>query len=202
MKHKAGLVILVAVSIGLGIFAQQSFKKSIQTAIVYPTPKQLHGFSLTDHNNQPFNEHSLKGSWHLVVFGFTYCPDVCPTQMYFINRLLSHSELSAKNIKGVLVSVDPMRDTSETLKNYVSFYNENILGVTGEYSELNKIAVQLQSVFSIPDTTQENYTVDHSAQLSVINPQGHLAAVFRPGGQGNYDLDFDLVFNDLILITK
>lgn len=138
-------------------------------------------FKLVDYNNQPFTPDALRGKWTLVFFGFTYCPDVCPTTMALLNRFYQQQQQGeyADDLQIVMVSVDPGRDSPAKLFEYVRFFNKDFIGVTGEFLDLHRFATQLNIPFSkIPDGG-ENYLVQHSGNVAIINPKGHYVGFIR-----------------------
>lgn len=138
-------------------------------------------FSLVDFHKKAFTADNLKGKWSLVFFGFTYCPDVCPTTMALLNRFYAQQlegEFGA-DLQIVMVSVDPGRDTPEKLLSYVSFFNKDFVGVTGEFLELHRFATQLNIPFTKVPGGGDNYQVEHSGNIVIINPQGHYVGFFR-----------------------
>lgn len=138
-------------------------------------------FSLLDANNKAFTANNLKGKWSLVFFGFTYCPDICPTTMALLNRFYA-KQLDGdfgSDLQIVMVSVDPGRDTPEKLLSYVSFFNPDFVGVTGEFLELHRFATQLNIPFTKVPGGGDNYQIEHSGNIVIINPQGHYVGFFR-----------------------
>ena len=151
---------------------------------VYEIPRRFSNFALTDHHGQPFNESNLQGKWTLMFFGYTYCPDICPTTMAALNQfteLLADTEYGA-DTQVVMVSVDPERDTVEQMNTYVNFFNPEFTGVTGEYINVFTLARQLNIAFSyLPSGDEDNpsYDVSHSGEIPLINPNGHFHGFFK-----------------------
>jgi protein SCO1/2 len=153
----------------------------INGTFLFENPRSFKDFSLVDYNKQAFTPDNLKGKWTLVFFGFTYCPDICPTTLVLLNRFYQQQETTglAKDLQIVLVSVDPARDTPEKLFDYVRFFNKDFAGVTGEFLDLHRFATQLNIPFSKAPGGGENYTVEHSGNIAIINPKGHYIGFFR-----------------------
>ncbi len=146
-----------------------------------PTPRDFGEVNLVDHRGQPFTRESLKGHWTLVFFGFTHCPDVCPTTMSFLNQFVATLEGSeAEDTRVVMVSVDPARDTVEQLASYVPFFNPDFVGVTGEFLDVHRFATGLNTPFRKVPGEGENYQVDHSSNVVLINPMGDYHGFFKP----------------------
>jgi len=147
---------------------------------ILDTPRDIGEFTLVDHQGKPFDPARLKDRWSLVFFGFTYCPDICPTTMAFLNDFMSSLEgTEAQDTQVVMVSVDPARDTVEKLASYVPYFNPNFIGVTGEFLEVHRFATALNTPFRKVMGEGDNYQVDHSANVVLINPRGHYHGFFK-----------------------
>lgn len=155
---------------------------ALETGTLLEPSRPLPAFSLVDHEGQPFDRNRLQGQWTFLFFGFTNCPDVCPMTL----RMLSSVEKSLAALpdelrpRVTLVSVDPKRDTPEQLATYVKYFNPDFAGVTGDPAAIDEFTRQLGVPVAITDTGDGGYTVDHSAALFLINPQGELRALFSP----------------------
>ena len=144
------------------------------------TPRNFGEIALLDHNGKPFTRASLEGHWSLVFFGFTYCPDICPTTMTFLNELMASLEgTEVEDTRVVMVSVDPARDTVEQLADYVPYFNPEFTGVTGEFLEIHRFATALNTPFRKVPGQGEDYQVDHSANVVLINPKGDYHGFFK-----------------------
>jgi protein SCO1/2 len=144
------------------------------------TPRNIGEFELTDHYDDPFTPARFKGHWSLVFFGFTYCPDVCPTTMTFLNEFIASLEgTEAQDTQVVMVSVDPARDTVEQLAGYVPFFNPEFIGVTGEFLDIHRFATALNTPFRKVAGDGGDYQVDHSSNVVLINPRGDYHGFFK-----------------------
>ena len=144
------------------------------------TPRNFGEIKLVDHHGQAFTRERLQGKWSLVFFGFTYCPDICPTTMSFLNEFVSQLEgTEADDTEVVMVSVDPARDTVEQLAGYVPYFNPDFIGVTGEFLDVHRFATALNTPFRKVPGQDENYQVDHSANVVLINPRGDYHGFFK-----------------------
>jgi len=144
------------------------------------TPRDIGEFELVDHRGQPFTPTSLEGQWTLVFYGFTYCPDICPTTMSFLaefTRQLEGTEVADTEV--VMMSVDPARDTVDQLAEYVPYFDPDFTGVTGEFLELFRVATAMNTPFRKVPGQDENYLVDHSANVVLINPRGDYHGFFK-----------------------
>ena len=147
-------------------------------------PKPLTDFALTDDRNRRFDLASLKGKWSFLFFGFTHCPDVCPTTLAELARArdkIFKSTAGVENIQFVFVSVDPNRDTVGKLGQYVRYFDATFVGVTGDNAQIANLASQLGAFYEVAVTPgAENYSVSHSAALFLLDPQARQHAVFAP----------------------
>jgi protein SCO1/2 len=152
----------------------------INGAYMFETPRNIGEFDLVDHRGESFGPASLEGKWTLVFFGFTACPDICPTTMSFLNEFVQQLEgTEAEDTAVVMISVDPARDTVEQLAAYVPYFNPDFRGVTGEFLEIHRVATALNTPFRKVPGQGENYQVDHSSNVVLINPRGDYQGFFK-----------------------
>jgi protein SCO1 len=143
----------------------------------FDEPRMISEFTMTDHLGNPVGLSNLKGGWSLLFFGFTTCPDICPTTLSVLNDAVSGLEEPPAI---VMVSVDPERDTPERLAQYVPAFNPDFVGYTGTFEETVKLAEQLNIAFGkVPGDLPGSYLVDHSASLVVIDPDGRYAGFIK-----------------------
>lgn len=178
---------VIVLGFGLGIiFAQYSRNGSDfynTEGILWPSPPKLNEFYLSDENNNPFTLADIKERWSIVFFGFAQCPDICPSTL----NAMSKAEAKLRSIpefgeSGLLlfVSVDPNRDTTEVLKKYVSVFSPRMKAATGSEKELQILARSVGAIFMKVGGTEDEYSVDHSAGLFFISPEGYLLSVLTP----------------------
>lgn len=138
-------------------------------------------FTLRTPAGKAFSLSSLRGKVVLLYFGFTYCPEMCPTELLQFQTLLGRlPEDKRARVQPVFVSVDPGRDTPEVLEPYIAHFGGGILALTGEEAQLRKVAAQYGATFRyVP--TGSSYTVDHTVNTYVIDPAGKLTRVFMYG---------------------
>ena len=165
-------------------------------ATVLPVGNELPEFSLVNQDGTAIDRHAFEGQWDLVFFGFTHCPDVCPTTMALLK--LVREQLAAQGQdplpRVVLVSVDPERDTPEAIGKYVDYFGAGNLGITGELAEIRKLTGDLGIYFAKIETDDDNYSVDHSTVVLVINPEGRFRALFSaPLSVDNFVHDLPLI---------
>ena len=150
----------------------------------HPEYRPLSAFVLRDNEGVTVDETIFEGRWTLVFFGFTYCPDICPTTMGVLARATSKmSDPPAV----ILVSVDPERDTVSSMDAYVRSFSPTFRGLTGEFDQIVLLASQLNVAFGkVPGPDPDGYLVDHSASIAVINPKGkYVGFIKAPHGELN-----------------
>jgi protein SCO1/2 len=153
----------------------------INGAYMFETPRALPPFELIDHQGEVFDKERLLGQWTLIFFGFTHCPDICPTTMSLLSRFMEELDglPEQADTRVVMVTVDPARDDVAQLSKYVPYFNPDFLGVTGEFMEIHRFATALNTPFRKVPGQGENYQVDHSANLVLINPRGDYQGFFK-----------------------
>jgi protein SCO1/2 len=154
----------------------------VSVATVIPAPRTLTAFELQDHHGEPFSGQSLNGRWSFLVFGYTHCPDICPTALMMLSQVderLKRDKVDA-DYQIVFVSVDPERDSRQRLAQYVPYFNPGFVGIRGGDSELQKLTAQLGIVYMKVQSgrAEGDYLMDHSASILLIDPQGRYHAVF------------------------
>lgn len=183
MKHR---LILLAIGIFIGIFgatfwlvSQHLRSETIEYGRVLKNKRPIGAIDLVDHNADAFTHEQLMGKWSLITFGFTSCPDVCPTALAAFRDELNLLEDSHSRVQFIFVSVDPERDSPEVLKKYISYFHKKIIGVTGSISALESLAKNFGVHFQ-KDGEGQDYNMVHSPQFFLINPNGELTAMYSP----------------------
>ena len=152
-------------------------------AWMYNPPRNINEFTLRDHTGKEFTLADLEGKWTFLFVGYTYCPDICPTTMAMLAKLkkeLAGTE-AEHNTQVILLSADPARDTSERLAQYVTYFDPQFIGVTGEFLDLQRFATNLSIAFAkVPGSDPDNYLIDHGANIALINPRGDYQGFFKP----------------------
>ena len=147
---------------------------------LFDTPRGVGDFSLTDHRGLSFTRDDLRGRWTLIFFGFTHCPDICPTTMAELAELKSQlADTEASDARVVMVSVDPARDTPDRLAQYVPYFHPDFIGVTGEFADILSVAQRLNAPFRKVSEPDGGYQMEHSANVMLINPRGDYHGFFR-----------------------
>ncbi len=195
------LAAIAAFAIGIAVYAYQHIKKNsanienLQKAVsLNENPRELPNFSMTNHLGSEFSNKDLNNKWSFIFFGFTHCPDVCPITLSVLDQASSKLEENIKS-QTILISVDPKRDTPEKLKEYVSHFNHDMIGLTGSNEQLKSLTQSLGAIYSIPNDEDENYLVDHSAHIFVIAPDGKLTALFSTPHDANVIADDFKIIN-------
>ena len=190
---------VLVIALAAGIFVAARFEKppaELRAALVLPAPTPLPEFTLQDQFGDSVTRANFRDEWSLVFFGFTHCPDICPTTLQVLAsakdglRAAGHQPLP----RIVLVSVDPERDTPEAIGRYVDYFGDGNLGVTGDLDELTGLTSALGIYFQKQPGDTENYAVDHSAAVLLIDPDGNFHALFSgPHSPENYVHDLPII---------
>jgi protein SCO1/2 len=185
----------------LGGCQQAVEKPRTESAFLLPEVVTLEDFKLENSRLGEFGIDNLKEKWSLFFFGYTHCPDVCPTELYMMAEMMRALEknppVDVQPLQVVFVSVDPQRDTPESLQQYASFYHSSFIGITGPQPSVDRLA-QVMGVFyervyhqngevviidpaeGIPAELENSYLINHSASIFLLNPSGKLQAIFAP----------------------
>ncbi len=165
----AGLLLALAAILGVMSFLYQpSLQKTSGTALVGGP------FSMTNQNGEAVTEKNFAGQYMLVFFGFTFCPDVCPTQLQVMTEALNQLGPGAGEITPVFVSIDPERDTPEAVKAYVSNFHPRMVGLTGSPEQVQQMAKAWRVFYQKVENAKrpQDYTMDHSSILYLMGPDG------------------------------
>ena len=183
--------------------------------VLLPQARALPAFSLLDHHDQTFTNANLKGRWHLLSYGFTTCPDICPTtlaQLTTVSRELQ--EQGRTDLEVLFYSVDHRRDTVAQMASYVPFFDPGFIGLTHlddvdnphlPFEQGLGIVAQLVPVIGPDvDPADNEYEVNHGVTLFLINPEGALQAIFQPdrGPLGTHTFNADTVLRDYLAIRS
>ncbi|WP_440905976.1 SCO family protein [Catenovulum sp. SX2] len=173
-------LIMVCVTVLACSPQQQQSVQEFDNVLIYPKTKLLPEFKLTDQFGDEFGNSQLQGKWTLFFIGYTYCPDICPTTLMDLNRIYPQLQQLSQPVQVVLITADPARDSSERLKEYIGFFNSEFTAVRAEHAELFPFSRALNLVYAVSDSKQNDYLVNHSASLSLVNPAGELQAIIKP----------------------
>lgn len=148
--------------------------------LLLPRARSIPEITLTDLQGKPYGTHEMQGHWSLLFFGFTFCPDVCPTTLSDMRRLFdAMSAEERKQLRLVFVTADPARDTPERLATYLHYFDEGFEGLIGEMEHLQALSKATGLPFLPPDTREEGYSVTHSANMALIGPDGALRGIVK-----------------------
>ncbi|MCC8371522.1 MAG: SCO family protein [Rickettsia endosymbiont of Pseudomimeciton antennatum] len=129
-------------------------------------------FELTDQDGKIFNSDSLKGKLSLIYFGFTYCPDICPTSLQKITEVVNTLDKYKIAVEFVFITIDPERDSSDVLKEYLKHFNSKFIGLTGNDRQIKEVADKFKVYYAKIDTNSEDYMLDHSSFVYLMDRQG------------------------------
>ncbi|MEM8845153.1 MAG: SCO family protein [Pseudomonadota bacterium] len=158
------------------------FVLGVYSTKTFASKSELGGnFELTTHSGERFELSDIHGKVGLIFFGFTHCPDVCPTTLLDIQRLLLALDDQAEKVQVLFISVDPKRDTPDKLEVYVKYFNESIIGLTGSTEEIAKVLEQYRGTVSFSgDTSSNHYNVEHNSNIFLIDKQGDVGSIILP----------------------
>ncbi len=168
MNRRAFLLALTAIviaAIGIGVWTLTPLGKAASEPFGDP-------FTLTDQNGDPITEQAFRGRPTAVFFGFTHCPEVCPTTLYELNGWLQQVDPDGGAIGAYFVSVDPQRDTPEVLGDYVSAVSDRIIGITGDPAKVEAMYKSFRVYARKVDTDDGSYTMDHTASVFLLDADG------------------------------
>ncbi len=180
------LIILVAVAaLGAGAWFASDFMapKEPKFARLYPQARALNDVNLTNQDGEILKTDWFKDKWTLTFVGYTFCPDICPTTLGELKSIYPQLQAleSEFPIQVLFISVDPKRDTVPRLKEYIDFFHPEFHAVTAEHKYLYPVVRAMGMMYSISESTENNdYLVDHSASIVVIDPNGNVMARFTP----------------------
>ncbi|MFT5451961.1 MAG: protein SCO1/2 [Enterobacterales bacterium] len=191
------LLAVLVISISVVLITTLPEKPPLINGILISKAVVLDEFSIIDHNNAPFTNRQLEGKWHLLSYGYTNCPDVCPTVLSVLSAVSDNlnQQQQYSDLDILFYTIDHQRDTATHLAEYLPYFNKNFIGLTYIDSMVDTAlpfekSLGMVSILKTVESEQINtstenkllksYTVSHGFMLYLINPQGHLQAVFRP----------------------
>jgi protein SCO1 len=129
-------------------------------------------FRLTTHDSKTVTEKSFLGAPFVIFFGYTHCPDICPTVLFEISEALKATGKKGEKIRALFITVDPERDTAEVLKRYISSFDPRIIGLTGTQDEIKTVVKAYRSYYKKVPTTNGDYTMDHTTGVYLMSSTG------------------------------
>jgi protein SCO1 len=187
MRQLPWIIVLVAAATSFGLWLglrppQQATAPVYAALGKYPQSRALSPFVLDGADGQPVDAARLRGRWQLVFFGFTHCPDICPTAlavMREVDKLLPAQGLAGR-VGFLFVSVDPERDDATTLREYAGYFDPDIVAATADHERLGALTREMGVLYVREQSDSPDYNVDHSAAVFVLDPEGRLTGRFSP----------------------
>jgi len=170
-------VLVIAAGVLLALALRETPRGAAGTALASAIGGQ---FQLIDQNGKPFSDANLKGKWHLIFFGYTHCPDACPTALNEMSLALDRLGIKRDEVGVVFITVDPERDTPDVLKSYVQSFDAPIVALTGSPEAVAQAAKAYRVFYAKHPRADGDYDMDHSAVIYVMNPEGRFTATFTP----------------------
>jgi protein SCO1/2 len=182
------LFVAGAVAVALGLWLGQRFfavpttTPKLENAVLYPAPRAIPEFHLTQADGRPLTLADWRGRWTVVYFGYTSCPDVCPTTLATFKQ--AWKDLAARGLTGKVrfdfISVDPQRDTPDVLHKYVSYFDPDFVAATGVDEQLTLLTRALGLMYARNTDANGAISVEHSGAAVIVDPQGREAGILRP----------------------
>ncbi|EPX84079.1 SCO family protein [Salipiger mucosus] len=177
---------LVWLLCGIGILVLGSavlWQRTTSTPTAESEPAIVADFELTGHDGMVRTEEDLRGTWSLIFFGFTHCPDICPTTLADVAQVMDNLGPQASQVQPVFITVDPERDDVQALADYVPQFHPSFLGLTGTPAQIESTAKTFKVYYEKVDEPQapNGYSMGHTSQLFLFNPQNELVRLFSYG---------------------
>jgi protein SCO1/2 len=165
---------------GLIVFLAAFFYATGQFGGGGPGPSAIGGpFKLTDQDGKPITDSDMRGKPFLVFFGYTHCPDICPTTLFELSEVLHAMGKDADGIRGLFITADPERDTAAVMKDYLSSFDPHLRGATGTQQQIEAIEKEYRVYAKKVPTKNGDYSMDHSAIVYLMDKQGRFVAPFN-----------------------
>ena len=169
----------------------------LETGKAYKKPLDIIDFALKDQSNHLYTKNDLRNKWTILFFGYTNCPDVCPTTIFKLGQIKQHinRELPNINLQILFITLDPERDSTDRLSEYLGFFNSSMIGLTGDISKIVELTSNL-SVFFQRINKEDGYDFNHTASIFLMNPNAQLKASFNPASS------IDMLNEDIKTVIK
>lgn len=178
----AGIVLAVAVGIGLsevlvGTAEDRNPGGSAPAAASVGGP-----FTLVNHDGETVTDEDFRGKYMLIYFGFTFCPDVCPTELGVMSSAVNSLGEEAEKVQPIFITIDPERDTPEVMARYVALFHPRLVGLTGTPEQIDKVAKAYHVFYrkAADESSSADYTMDHSSIVFLMGPDGEYLKLFPP----------------------
>jgi protein SCO1/2 len=181
------LILIAAAAAGIGLWVGGRHfsgpqRPPLASAVMYPQPRPLPAFELSQADGKPLTNADWRGHWSVVYFGYASCPDVCPTTLAAFKQ--AWQDVSARGLRDRVrfdfISIDPSRDTPEQLGKYVAFFSPDFIAATGSDEQLTTLTRSLGLLYTRTARADGTSEVDHSGSAVIIDPQARLVGIFRP----------------------
>jgi protein SCO1/2 len=173
-------LIFAAFTVGLVSMLAVIFVLTGRTPAPIATASAVGGpFTLTDQSGQKFSEQNLAGKPFLIFFGFTNCPDICPTALFDVSEVMRALGKDADKTQALFITVDPERDTAEKLRDYLSSFDKHLVGLTGTPEEIAAVLKTFRVYAKKVPTEKGDYTMDHTALIYLMDRNGKFVSPFR-----------------------
>ena len=165
---------------------QQHQQQPAIPGLFWPNPGQLSAFEILDNKGNDFGLDNLSGKWSFLFFGYTNCPDICAVTLSVLAQAYPSLQSASKDVQVIFVSVDPSRDSTDRLDQYVSYFHQDFIGLGGAQQQIDDFTRKMGVVYMLNnDENQENYLVDHTASIFLIDPKGRIVAKILPPHQAD-----------------
>lgn len=180
-----GLVVVLAVAWGV-VWLVGGTTRSADNAVGVPGGVEVGGaFTLSDPDGKTVTDAAFRGRWMLVYFGYTFCPDVCPTELQAVAASLDQLGPLAEKVVPLFITIDPERDTPKAMGEYVKLFDDRIIGLTGTTAQVAAVAKAYRVYYAKAASKQvSDYLMDHSSFLYLMGPDGKLRMLIKPGTSG------------------
>ena len=182
------LAVLILAGIASQPAAQTSSSRSaavLMDAVMWNREPIGGPFALVDQDGKPRTDADFRGKFLLIYFGFTYCPDICPTDLQNIGLAMDRLGKAGDGVQPLFVTLDPERDTAEHLKDYVALFHPRMVALTGDAAAIGKAADAYRVYYARVPTKSGDYTVDHSAFIYLVGRDGKYLGFLPPGTDGD-----------------
>lgn len=181
--------------VGLAWFGLWKYRPPELHGVVLQSPQQASDFTLTASTGEPMSLSDLRGKYVVLYFGYTFCPDVCPTTLADLSKMAQAlGDKKMEDVQVVMVSVDPDRDTPERMAQYLAFFDPRFLGMTGPVEDVIAAGTQFGVYFERHEgTAATGYLVDHTSTVTFIDKDGYVRMMF-PYGTAGEDMASDIEY--------
>jgi protein SCO1/2 len=183
VKWRAVWLAVVAVALAAAAAIAYVSRGGVTAAFDAPKTQTISGFGgpfrLTDQDGRVVTDNDFRGKWLLLYFGYTHCPDACPTALNSIAEALDQLGPTRDKIQPVFITLDPERDTPEILRSYTSAFQAGIVGLTGSPAQIQTVAKEYRITYlRHPEPARDDYSVDHTSIIFLIDPAGRPVSLF------------------------